>query len=532
MSKAAASSSASNNAQQPALNNSRPPTPASALFALTQEHRATLVKSLEITLDKLCSLQLPPSKKGFDLRDPFTLYLGLNGIFMAVVAGAVALSAAKCKPLRELFSLGGDAHSVTKFINDMLHNNIDFIANKKADLRKDSHTLLFSNYVGGIVALDAAIREKSVLDSILTVNNRAGLQSLVAAGGVVQYFTTVYCGNDELFFGTDDCEPFYGKTGLIAAALTLRRSAVTREQQQQIAGLTSRLTDLCIASGMSQSNATFQGKPRVVFRWHGTAYVGAAHGTAGVLYYATAATASLGQSDDHHQQQQQQREARLNQIATLLLDVAAYARCPSGNYLPSISSRRPPIPQDTPLAQFCHGAPGLVLAFSKMIISAPASAASTLLLPQLLAHLTSAAEITWDRIICDSVGLCHGVSGNMYALLATSRAFHHLASVAACADKNKAPDSETAAATTTVNQTAQQQLKDQHNTATATLWWNRAVVFGLESARLADANIHVNCDHILSLFEGLAGSVAALAHLLLMGERKTFDGIGMIGYEV
>jgi len=80
---------------------------------------------------------------------------------------------------------------------------------------------------------------------------------------------------------------------------------------------------------------------------------------------------------------------------------------PSGNIPASLSKG------DDELVQFCHGAPGIIPCLTLIKRLYPGERAT---------HLSSYAEklakCVWERgLLCKSVGLCHGISGNAFAFL-------------------------------------------------------------------------------------------------------------------
>jgi len=94
-------------------------------------------------------------------------------------------------------------------------------------------------------------------------------------------------------------------------------------------------------------------------------------------------------------------------------------QCEDGNWSSKASEEPPAEKQE--LLQWCHGAPGLVILFSTVLKRASEFSIS----PGLRSRLKSATERASDLMYREGflrkgVGLCHGVSGSVFALLAAS----------------------------------------------------------------------------------------------------------------
>lgn len=136
--------------------------------------------------------------------------------------------------------------------------------------------------------------------------------------------------------------------------------------------------------------------------WHGKFYLGAAHGSAGILLQLL--RTQLADRDAHI------REFVAQQIE-LLISTGKYPY--SSNYKSSASSR------SDRLVQWCHGAPGV----APLLYEAKKKG---LLLPTLaigigigISHeLDDALRVTSERgLLSKWTGLCHGLSGNGLILL-------------------------------------------------------------------------------------------------------------------
>ncbi|KAH8044092.1 hypothetical protein JL722_14838 [Aureococcus anophagefferens] len=132
------------------------------------------------------------------------------------------------------------------------------------------------------------------------------------------------------------------------------------------------------------------------YSWHGTPYVGAAHGTGGICYLLLCAARDDAQLAA---KAYPYVRATLKALAALAVD---------GNW-PAVAGEA-----RAPLVHFCHGAPGMVFAFfegAKVFKDA--------------ALKTAALDAPTRRkygLLFKGPGLCHGIAGNGYALLAAFRA--------------------------------------------------------------------------------------------------------------
>ncbi|OAP65490.1 hypothetical protein AYL99_01462 [Fonsecaea erecta] len=135
--------------------------------------------------------------------------------------------------------------------------------------------------------------------------------------------------------------------------------------------------------------------------WHGKPYVGAAHGTLGILCQLVLSAPSCAQT-----------------VEPLLSWLLETVQLPSGNFPSSLPSTG----GSDKLVQFCHGAPGAVLALRPLRRHFPPSL-------QVLvdAAVTAAQKDVWERgLLTKPPCLCHGIAGNALALDDESEFQHFL----------------------------------------------------------------------------------------------------------
>jgi Lanthionine synthetase C-like protein len=122
------------------------------------------------------------------------------------------------------------------------------------------------------------------------------------------------------------------------------------------------------------------------WEWHGKAYLGAAHGSIGILTQIVLSTGA---------------DTRVEEVLSQLLE----EQFSNGNFPSSLSSR------SDELVQFCHGSPGFVLSLTSLKPHFPS------LQSKIHAAVTTAQEDVWKRgLLTKTPCLCHGIAGNALAL--------------------------------------------------------------------------------------------------------------------
>ncbi|CAJ0572591.1 unnamed protein product, partial [Mesorhabditis spiculigera] len=184
-------------------------------------------------------------------------------------------------------------------------------------------------------------------------------------------------------------EVLYGRAGFLAAALWLK-----------IAHGTDVINPTDVKAVIEE--IVYRGKegksgdssPPLMWEWHGTDYLGAAHGVAGILHlilsFPDLLTAGV--------------HADVIRTAEWMVSI----QDDTGNF-PS-SRKWIGKGKEEPLVHWCHGAPGVV----PLLITMHRHEARDNYLEALL----RAGELIWtEGLLKKGPGLCHGISGNAYALL-------------------------------------------------------------------------------------------------------------------
>ena len=234
----------------------------------------------------------------------------------------------------------------------------------------------------------------------------------------------------------EDCELLYGRCGYLHALLFARRRGLDATRRDEIlpvslfASVAAQVVEEGLANDRAENeneneNENASRAPRLAHAWRGKRYLGAAHGACGIVTTLLQCSEEFGdavfQSDERaprlrvHADATRQKAALDETLSRLLASSFA-----DGN-LPSSESSK----AGNALVQWCHGAPGLVVLLAQRLRSAIVSGeASAGMSRAFLAHrIRVASECVWRRgLTKKGPGLCHGASGNGYALLVAARA--------------------------------------------------------------------------------------------------------------
>ncbi|EKM53181.1 uncharacterized protein PHACADRAFT_185888 [Phanerochaete carnosa HHB-10118-sp] len=234
----------------------------------------------------------------------------------------------------------------------------------------------------------------------------------------------------------DGCEVLYGRAGLLYALLFLRSQlkhsggdADSDVLEQLVSDDTVKLlVDDIVARGEAGAKAyadellanTRQRVPALMWRWHGKRYLGGAHGLAKICTEDVDPAGIL-------QMLLRCPPAMLTPHWDALLDTLEWLLAlqqPSGNW-PHKAPHYAQAAGEEELVQWCHGAPGLLILFATLLRTFRADNAP-LCVPEPIAHACRSAlgrggVLVYERgLLRKGVGLCHGVAGSVYALLAVS----------------------------------------------------------------------------------------------------------------
>lgn len=144
----------------------------------------------------------------------------------------------------------------------------------------------------------------------------------------------------------------------------------------------------------------------VPWKWHGKEYLGAVHGDAGVLAQILLSTAYLPRDS-----QARFRARAETRLARYLAEQLPDGNWPSSRLRTGASGSSHSFPQKQ-LTQFCHGAPGAVVA-----LTAVRALVSENLRPQIDTAVHRARAHVWEGagLLVKESCLCHGIAGNALA---------------------------------------------------------------------------------------------------------------------
>ncbi|UJR27908.1 hypothetical protein I4U23_009169 [Adineta vaga] len=251
---------------------------------------------------------------------------------------------------------------------------------------------------------------------------------------------------DDALSNSKPDEYLYGRAGYLYALMFIRKEIGSDVIDKQ---LVIDVFESIIKSGEKYAKESGSKSP-LMYQWHESEYLGAAHGVSGIIYLLLKVT--------HHDSFSCLR-SYVDSHLIPTVEFLKTKRLPSGNYLSSSGS------QADKLVQWCHGAPGFIYLFVR--------AYEVTKNQTYLDLATSAGEIVWERgLLRKSYSLCHGTAGNGYVFL------------------------------------------DLYRTTKDSKWLHRAIKFAEHCMDYGKHELSRTPDHPYSLFEGLAGTIYFLTDVL------------------
>ncbi|CAF3990803.1 unnamed protein product [Rotaria sordida] len=303
-------------------------------------------------------------------------------------------------------------------------------------------------------------KAKTLIDSALKLLNGQVISFLCGDPGPLAIAAVIYCKSGDQK-ASDQCiqkilsmkrnalshsnpdEYLYGRAGYLYTLMFLRREIGHHVIDAQ------HITDIfeaIIKSGEKYARQTGSRSP-LMYQWHGSEYMGAAHGVSGIAYLLLKVA--------HHESFAHLRPY----IDSHLLPTVEFlkSKClSSGNYISSSDSA------SDKLVQWCHGAPSFVYLFNQAYEMTDDGS--------YMQRASGAGDVVWARgLLTKGYGLCHGAAGNGYVFLGLYRVTH-----------------------------------DQK-------WLHRAIKFAEFCLDYGKHNLARTPDHPFSLFEGLAGTIYYMA---------------------
>lgn len=186
-----------------------------------------------------------------------------------------------------------------------------------------------------------------------------------------------------------DCdEVLFGRAGYLSALLFLEKhlghGTVPRFVIDEVV--------FAIFESGKQLSCLEKLKCPLMYKWHNSYYLGAAHGIAGIFFILMRTPGF-----DENAELRQSVKSSIEWLMTL--------RFPSGNYPSSLRSQ-----EKDKLVHWCHGASGFIHMFIQ--------AYRTYKDEKFLREAEGCADCIWERgLLKKGYGICHGVAGNGYAFL-------------------------------------------------------------------------------------------------------------------
>ncbi|KAJ7471310.1 hypothetical protein B0H11DRAFT_2041228 [Mycena galericulata] len=333
---------------------------------------------------------------------------------------------------------------------------------------------------------------------------------------LIQSATTMAISEDRHRSMDDDggCEVLYGRAGLLYSLLRLR-SASRRRSASGSGDFAAPIQALCSdetihllvqsiirrgESGATAYAAELAGQlpaPPLMWTWHEKRYLGAAHGVAGILHILLLCPGDIIRP----------------YMPSILGTVEWLIGCQDGNgNWPTSAPRVGTFLNDNELVQWCHGASGILLFLCAVLRCATPTAAAPLL-GKVIASVQAGATLVYRHgLLSKGVGICHGVAGSVFALLAVSDVLDR----------------------TRLSTGTKKKIGDEDN-----YYLRRAVhlaQLAAEHESYTERGEMSVPEHPWSLYEGLAGMCCAWAEVLrrlnfTQGAGAKFDRSGMPGFD-
>ncbi|KAJ7621113.1 hypothetical protein FB45DRAFT_134767 [Roridomyces roridus] len=386
-------------------------------------------------------------------------------------------------------------HELVSFADNQLQRALTLFPTSSSNPSSGSHSSFLETAVG--VATLVLVRA--------TGNMETFHESGTSCAQLIQSAVTMALSEERhLDQGDQDggCEVLYGRAGLLYSLLRLRATA-TSDLPNAIAALCSDETiGLVVESiihrgekGAALYAQDLAGRipapsPSLMWTWHRKRYLGAAHGVAGILHTLLLCPAGIVRP----------------YMGSILNTFEWLIGCQdmNGNW-PTVAPTGDDIPRENDLVQWCHGAPGILLALCTLLRCATPTSADAPLMGKLIASVQAGATLVYHHgFLTKGIGLCHGAAGSVFALLAVSDVL------------DRSPK--------------EKKMIDQDN-----YYLHRAVHLAQLATRhkaLTQRGEMRLPDHPWSLYEGSAGMCCAWAEVLRRsGKNVRFERSGMPGFD-
>ncbi|XP_033741341.1 lanC-like protein 3 [Pecten maximus] len=201
-------------------------------------------------------------------------------------------------------------------------------------------------------------------------------------------------------YGSD--ELLVGRAGYLSGALALQQKLCYKVVSEDI------LKHLCTVTVESGRHYSYSHKPKspkgvqspLMYAYHGTEYLGAAHGLSGILQML------LSFPEFYTCEDSQPAVEDVHRAVDFMLSLEQA----NHNYAPAMDEVGMSRPEGEDLVHWCHGAPGVVYLFAR--------AYKVWGEEKYLHACVRCGELTWEKgLLRKGPGICHGVAGSGYVFL-------------------------------------------------------------------------------------------------------------------
>ncbi|KAM7535441.1 hypothetical protein Aperf_G00000102498 [Anoplocephala perfoliata] len=218
-------------------------------------------------------------------------------------------------------------------------------------------------------------------------------------GQLAPIFASIQPGSQVIFPQGSD-ELFIGRAGYLCGVFELRKFTSEPVISDEVV---HAICDAIIESGKNYAKRHNSTCP-LMYAYHRTEYLGAAHGLSGILFALMLFPRYL------------RDRPQVAQIVRASVDYLISITPSDTNNLPAatdeLAPRHRPAGQD--LVHWCHGAAGVVYVYSRAYLLWKD--------PKYLNEAIKCADVAWYRgLLKKGPGICHGVAGSGYAQLAVFR---------------------------------------------------------------------------------------------------------------
>ena len=302
-----------------------------------------------------------------------------------------------------------------------------------------------------------------------------------------------------------ECEVLYGRAGALQGIFYIRQVLNdTTFASDFVVNMATHILQVGLRTSQeyfTKASAKKYAAIPLLWMWHDTAYLGAAHGVVGILHTL------LYLTSQEWQQVERSRglegiQGKVQQSIDKMISSPYYIYEGTGNFKSSLKLERRQHhhhghEERDRLVHWCHGAPGLCMLLLRASQVYPQK--QQIYMNQ---AIQLAESVIYPRgVLQKGVGLCHGISGNAYIFLSLSRYLSH-----------HPQNSEKASAAAVA-------ASSSMSSSSSLIWIQRAEQYATFAIRnLSMLQFVPDCPY--SLYEGLGGFVSLLLDLATLKRRK------------